>query len=127
MATSGQGILSKIYVYNLGLSHHRAFLFRRRALNPVIKKINFPGSLYTFLKFTLGLARPPDFSFSRIHPICIIYFYIMGTWLYFIHHPSRLPIPPTRHLTNIRNLSLFKFPTIYKFLGLICKNSSYFP
>lgn len=97
------------FIY-LGLSHHHAFLFRCRALNPVIKKINFPGSLYTFLKFTLGLARPPDFSFSRIHPICIIYFYVMGTMALF-HSPSLVstvspPSQATKMISSIRNSRL---------------------
>ena len=37
---------------------------------PVIKKINFSGSLYTFLEFIQGLARPPcPYHFSRIQPL----------------------------------------------------------
>ena len=102
--------------FSLGLSHHLAYLFRCWALNPVIKKIHFPGSLYTFPKFTLGLARPPGFPFSRIHPVCIIYFYIMGTMALF-HSPSLVSTisPPDRTtiwFSSIRKLGLLKLPFV---------------
>ena len=63
-----QGILSNYTL--IGLSHHLIFLLRRRSLLPVIKKIYFSGSLYTFQEFTLGLARPQCPShLSRIQPV----------------------------------------------------------
>ena len=63
-----QGILSNYTL--IGLSHHLIFLLRRRSLLPVIKKIYFSGSLYTFQEFTLGLARPQcPLHLSRIQPV----------------------------------------------------------
>ena len=68
---------SHAIIYSLGIVGRLILLLRR---------FNFSGSLYTFLEYTLSLARPPvPLTFSRIHPI---FYYsisrIGGTHLYWL-------------------------------------------
>ena len=68
---------------------------------PVIKKIYFSGSLYTFQRFILGLARPQvPSTLSRIHPVFQYTFLYKGDSLY--SFPLRLPIPPYPSIKFLR-------------------------